>query len=282
MAKNKLRILVFPYTIAIFIMMVLFEALKTEVLVITNIWLSQMLSIFFITLVMFVFLLLLKRAISQHYNEINQELTNANVSATAANQQLQATNQELQATEEELRSTNDELVQQKQDMDILFHAIPEGIIRTDEKGKVLFCNKLILEGSSLRREDLVNKDIKNIVLPEDRPMFNEEFSKVALQGKVRELSFHNLKGIQMLADITLMKDNKNQTIGTLSAIREFAKTSKIIEELDNSRKELHQKIEEMQILHRTTVDREKRIIALKEQVEILKQELAKSKGAQTL
>lgn len=282
MAKNKVRILVFPYTVAIFIMMVAFEALKTEVFVISNLWLSHMLSIFFITLVMFVFLLLLKRAITQHYNAITQELTNANVSAEAANQQLQATNQELQAIEEELRSTNDELVQQKQDLDILFHAIPEGIIRTDEKGKVLFCNKLILEASGLRREDLVNKDIKNIVLPEDRPMFTEEFSKVSLQGKVRELSFHNLKGIQMLADITLLQDNKNHFIGTLSAIREFVKTSKIIEELNNSRKELHQKVEEMQLLHRITVDREKRIIALKEQVDALKQELTKGKGAQTL
>jgi len=282
MAKNKIRILVFPYTIAIFIMMALFEVLKTEVLVIDNLWLSHMLSIFFITLITFIFLFLLKRAITQHYNEINQELTDANISAVASNQELQATNQELLATEEELRSTNDELEQQKQDLDILFHAIPEGIIRTDEKGKVLFCNKLILEGSGLRREDLVNKDIKNLVLPEDRPVFNEEFSKVFLQGKVSELSFHNLKETRLLADITLLKDNKNQAIGTLSAIREFTKTSKMIEELDGSRKELHQKIEEMQILHRTTIDREKRIIALKEQVEILKQELAKSKGTQTL
>lgn len=282
MVKNKMRILVFPYTVAIFIMMVTFEALKTEVFVISPLWLSHWLTIIFVTLVTFGFLILLKSTITRHYNEINQELTNTNISAEAANQQLQATNQELQAIEDELRLTNDQLEQQKQDLDILIQAIPEGIIRTDEKGKVLFCNKLILEGTGLRREDLVSKDIKNIVLPEDRPMFNEEFSKVFLLGKVRELSFHNLKGTQLLTDITLLKDNKNHTIGTLSAIREFAKTGKIIEELDNSRKELRQKVEEMQLLHRTTVDREKRIIVLKEQVETLKQEIAKGKSAQTL
>ncbi|MDD5491405.1 MAG: hypothetical protein PHV60_01825, partial [bacterium] len=80
----------------------------------------------------------------------------------------------------------------------------------------------------------------------------------------------------------VLKDKKGQVIGTLSAIREFSKTGKIIEELDNSRKELRQKIEEMQLLHRTTMDREKRIIALKEQVDTLKQELARDKGTQTI
>jgi len=38
----------------------------------------------------------------------------------------------------------------------------------------------------------------------------------------------------------------------------------------------------MQLLHRTTIDREKRIIGLKEQVEALKQELAKNRDGQIL
>lgn len=282
MAKHKIRFWVFLYTAAIFITMVVFEALKTEVFVINHLWLSHALTIIFVTLVTFVFLIMQGRAITRRYKEITRELNNANMSAAAANQQLQATNQELQASAEELRSTTEDLEQQKQDLDILLQAIPEGIIRTDEKGKVLFCNKLILEGTGLRREDLVNKDIKNIVLPEDRAAFNEEFNKVFLQGTVRELSFHNLKGSPLLTDITLLKDLRNHTVGTLSAIREFSKIGKVIEELDNSRKELRQKIEEMQLLHRATIDREKRIIALKEQIEALKQELAKAKGDQSL
>lgn len=280
MVKPKISIWVFPYTAAVFVMMVGFEMLKTEGFVINHLWLSRGLAIFFVTLVTFSFLLRLKRAITRHYNESSQELTKANLFAAAANQQLQATNQELQASVEELRSTIAALEQEKQNLDILLQALPEGLIRTDEKGKVLFCNKLILERTGLRWEDLVNKDIKNIVLPEDRPMFIEEFSQVFLQGKITELSFHNLKGLQWLADITLLKDLKNHIIGTLSALREFSKTGKVIEELENSRKEFRQKAEEMQLLHKTTMDREKRIIELKEQIEKLRQEKAKDRGLQ--
>ncbi len=282
MDKNKMRIRVLPYTVAIFIMMVLFEVLQADIFIIKNSWLSRRAHIVFITFIAFVFLSLLKRSITRHYEDINQELTNANISAEAANQQLLATNQELQATEEELRSTNDELNQQQQDLDMILQTIPEGIIRTDDKGKVLFCNKRILEDTGLSRGDLLDKDIKNIVLLEEQLAFAKEFAKVFDQGLVKEMSFHNRKGTQVIADMVLLKDKKSHIIGTLTAIREFSKTGKIIEELANSKKELHQKIEEMQILHRTTIDREKRIIALKEQVEKLKQELAKGKDAKTL
>ena len=282
MDNHKAGLLVLPYTLLIFVLMAGFEFFKTEVLIINNFWLSHILTIVFVTLIAFVSLIVLKRMIIRHYQEITQELYNANISAEAANQELQATNQELQATEEALRSTNDELTQQKQDLDILIQAIPEGIIRTDAKGKVLFCNKIILEETGLNREDIVDKDIKNIVWLDDRPVFAQEFEKVFSQGMVKEVSFHSRKGMPVLADIVALKDKKNQVVGTISAVREFSRTGKIIEELDNSRKELNQKIAEMQLLHRTTMDREKRVIELKEQVEMLKQELVKGKGTQTL
>ncbi|MDD5259327.1 MAG: PAS domain-containing protein [bacterium] len=282
MDNNKIRQLMLPYTLLIFILIVVFEFLKTEIFIINNVWLAHILTIIFVTLMALVSLVILKSVIARQYQELIQELHNANISAQAANQELQATNQELRATEDELRSTNDELIQQKQDLDIILKTMPEGIIRTEAKGKVLFCNDIILEETGLNREDLLNKDIKNIVLPDDRMVFAKEFEKVFTQGAIKEVSFHSQKGTQVLADIVALKDKKNQVVGTISAIRVFSKTGKIIEELDNSRKELSQKIEEMRLLHRTTIDREKRIIELKEQVDSLKQELAKNRGTQTV
>ena len=282
MDNNKISLPVLPSTLLVLILLLVFEVLKTEIFVIKGLWLSRLSTIIVVTLGVSIFLLWLKQAIIRHYQEFNQELQNAHISAAAANQQLQATNQELQAMENELRLTNDQLEQQKQDLDLLVQTIPEGIIRTDVKGKVLFCNKRILEETGLNQEDILNKDIKNIVSLDDRPAFAQEFERVFVQGTIKELSFHSRQGTQVLADVVLLKDKRGQVSGTLSAIREFSKTGKIIEELDNSRKELRQKIEEMQLLHRTTIDREKRIIGLKEQVEALKQELAKNRDGQIL
>ncbi|MDD5131044.1 MAG: PAS domain-containing protein [bacterium] len=282
MDNNKISLPVLPSTLLVLILLLVFEVLKTEIFVIKGLWLSRLSTIIVVTLGVSIFLLWLKQAIIRHYQEFNQELQNAHISEAAANQQLQATNQELQAMENELRLTNDQLEQQKQDLDLLVQTIPEGIIRTDVKGKVLFCNKRILEETGLNQEDILNKDIKNIVSLDDRPAFAQEFERVFVQGTIKELSFHSRQGTQVLADVVLLKDKRGQVSGTLSAIREFSKTGKIIEELDNSRKELRQKIEEMQLLHRTTIDREKRIIGLKEQVEALKQELAKNRDGQIL
>jgi PAS domain S-box-containing protein len=280
--NNRFTLLLWPYTLIIFFIMMVFEALKSEVFVIKYLWLSPWVTIIFVTLIVFIFLIILKRASARYYSEINQELANANVAVEAANQELQATNQELQATEEELKSSNEELNQQTQELQMLLQTIPEGIIRTDAKGKVLFCNKQILDKNGLSREDVLNKDIKNIVSMDDRPAFAREFEKVFNQGTVKEISFHGRQGTPMLADIVVLKDHKSQVAGTLTAVREFSRTGKIIEELDSSRNELNQKIEEMKLLHQITIDREKRVIRLKEQVETLKQELAKSKGAQNL
>lgn len=280
MNNKKIYISMWPYTLTILMAMVIFEFLKTEVFVINSPWLSHLVTIIFVTLGTFILLVLLKNALHRNYFEINQELHNTQIAAAAANQELQAANQELQATEDELRSTNDELEQQRQDLQMLLQTIPEGIIKTDAKGKVLFCNKLVLEQTNLSQEEVLKKDIKNIVSIDDRPDFAQKFEKVFMQGIIKEMSFRNCKGTQVLADIIVMKDKQGQVIGALSAIREFSKTGKIIEELDNSRQDLRQKIEEMQLLHRTTIDREKRIIDLKAQVENLKQELAKNKGEQ--
>ncbi len=282
MDNNKIRQLVLPYTLIVFILTVVFEFLKTEVFVIDNLWLSHIVTIIFVTLVAFISLLILQRLITRHYQELIRELRNTHLKAEAARQELQATNQELQATDEELRSTNDELEQQRQDLDVLLQTIPEGIIRTDAKGKILFCNQRILEQTGLNQENILHKDIKNVVSLDDWPVFAHEFEKVFIQGMINEVSFHNPAGRQVLADIVAVKDKKGRVVGTISAVREFAKTGKIIEELDKSRKELSQKIEEMQLLHRVTMDREKRVIELKEQVDKLKEELAKNKGTQTV
>jgi PAS domain S-box-containing protein len=282
MDNKKPGIPVLPYTLFILVAIILFEFLKMEIFVINSLWLSHIITIIFVTLCTFILLVLLKKALQQNYFEITQELHNAQVAAEAANQELQAINQELQSTEDELRSTNDQLEQQKQDLDMLLQTIPEGIVRTDTKGKVLFCNKRILEETGLNREDILNKDIKNIVFLDDRPAFAKEFESVFTKGMIKEMPFRSRKGTQVLADLVVLKDKKGQINGTLGAIREFSKTGKISEELDNSRKELHQQIEEMQLLHRTTIDREKRIIDLKAQVEALKQELAKGRGAHTI
>ncbi len=282
MASNKPKFLVLLSTVIIFILTVVFEVLKTKVFLIEDNVFYHYSTVIFISICIFVIMTLNKRTIARYYQELNQELRNAQIAAAAANQELQAANQELQAAEDELRSTNDELEQQRQDLQLLLQTIPEGIIKTDAKGKVLFCNKLILEQTGLSQEDVLKKDIKNVVSVDDRPAFAQKFEKVFMQGAIKEMSFRNCQGTQVLADIIVMKDKQGQVIGALSAIREFSKTGKIIEALDNSRQELRQKIEEMQLLHRTTIDREKRIIDLKAQVETLKQELAKNKGAQTV
>lgn len=282
MENKKSGIPVLPYTVFIFLAMTIFEFMKMEIYIFNSLWLSHISTIIFVTLCTFILLVLLKKALQRDYFEITQELHNAQVSAEAANQELQAINQELQSTEDELRSTNDQLEQQKQDLDMLLQTIPEGIIRTDTKGKVLFCNKRILEETGLNREDVLNKDIKNVVFLDDRPAFAKEFESVFTKGLIKEMPFRSRNGTQVLADLVVLKDKKGQVNGTLSAIKEFSKTGKVIEELDHSRNELHRQIEEMQLLHRTTIDREKRIIDLKAQIEALKQELAKSRGAHTI
>jgi two-component system CheB/CheR fusion protein len=282
MDNKKAAFPVALYTLLIFVLIVVFEVMKSEVFLINTAWLSSLVTIIFVTLCTFSLLLMLKQALTRDYQDVNRELHNAYISAEAANQQLQAANEQLQSTEDELRVANDQLEQQRQYLDMLLQTIPEGIVRTDAKGKVLFCNKRILEETGLRQEEIMEKDIKNLVLPEDRPVFAKEFEKVFTQGMLKEISFHSRTGLRVLADVVVMKDKKGQVNGTLSAIKEFSKTGKVIEELDTSRQELKQKVEEMQLLHRTTMDREKRIIELKEQIETLKRELAKGRGTPTV
>jgi PAS domain S-box-containing protein len=280
MSKNRIVNLFILYAVIIFLVTTAMELHNIPPFDILSPIVYHLTGILVLALVFLFGLFRAKREVSDYYEESNRELVNTKVALEASNQELEAANQESQAITEQLRLANDELEWQKQDLDYLVQAIPEGIIRTDVKGKVTYFNQRLLEQTGLSQKAVQDKDIKNIVLAEDRAFFAESFQKIFNKFSIKELPFRSSQGDQMVMDMTLLKDAKGLAVGTLGILRDFTKTGKIIEELDNSKKELKQKIEEMQLMHKVTIDREKRIIQLKEEIEKLKVQLAKTKEKQ--
>jgi PAS domain S-box-containing protein len=276
--KSNLNIRVLPYTIFMAFILTAFELIKTALLEGSQVWLSVWLTVFFVTLVSFISLVVLKKAVDKYYSEINQVEVNAKLSAEAANEQLLATNEELQASSQELKAITEELEGQKEELSSIINSIPDGIFRTDTKGIITLVNQELVKQTGLSRKELPGQDIRITIMEEDRPQFMEEFDKVLGGVPVKELSARNCAGDHIMVDIYPINNARGKVLGTLGVTREFTRTANIIEALDESKRELGQKIADMEILHTVTIDREKRIIELKDQVAALKSELEKCKG----
>jgi len=275
---SNLNIRVLPYTVFIAFILMVFELIKIAVLEEAQVWLSFWLTVGFVTLVSFISLSVLKKAVDDYYNDLNRMEINAKLSAEAANEQLVAANQELQASTEELKATTEELEMQKEELALVINSIPDGIVRTDPKGAITLANQELLIQTGMTRQELIGRDIRIAFWEEDRPQFMAAFQKVLEGVPAKELSFHSCLGNHILVDMYALKDNTGRVQSTLGVTREFTKTTKVIEALDDSKKELGKKIAEMEILLTVTLDREKRNMELKNQVEALNRELAKSKG----
>ena len=278
MKGSNLNIRVLPYTVFIAFILMVFELIKIAVLEEAQVWLSFWLTVGFVTLVSFISLSVLKKAVDDYYNDLNRMEINAKLSAEAANEQLVAANQELQASTEELKATTEELEMLKEELALVINSIPDGIVRTDPKGAITLANQELLIQTGMTRQELIGRDIRIAFWEEDRPQFMAAFQKVLEGVPAKELSFHSCLGNHILVDMYALKDNTGRVQSTLGVTREFTKTTKVIEALDDSKKELGKKIAEMEILLTVTLDREKRIMELKNQVEALNRELAKSKG----
>lgn len=275
MSKNKVTFSLPLCIVSVLAVMVIFEIVKTDLLTFKRQWISQLLTIAFVTTVSAGAYMRFKKYSQFLFKLIEKEKIEKAHAMGLMDQENYNLKTELNVVQHDLNTVQAEFSRQMSKYQELIHTLPEYIIHTDFKGKILQANHEVLNGTGLAYEELFGKDIRTIIWEDERQRFLEGFQKTLEGATVKELVVRDLKGKQFLFNFILLKKLHEETVGVLCVAMELSKTSKIIDELNKSRQELKQTIKEMELLHRVSIEREKRILELKQQIEGLKQELAK-------
>lgn len=276
MNKNKLPISLALYSVVIFAVMVCFEIIENDFLSPKNIWIAHSVSIGFVTFLSMALYVVAGKFFSQYRERMLRENEEAVGALAVSKKENLSLKSELEQLQRELNTVQGEFSRQISRYQELLHMLPEYIIHTDLKGKILQVNQEVLNGTGFSYEEIFGRDIKIIIREDDREYFWDGFQKTLSGVPVKELVVRDIRGKQFLFNFILLKKPHEEMAGVLCVAMELSKTSKIIEELNQSRLELDQKVKEMELLHQVSFEREKRILELKQQIADLKSELTKS------
>jgi PAS domain S-box-containing protein len=181
---------------------------------------------------------------------------------------------ERKQAEEELRISEEKFSK-------AFRASPDAVTLTEmESGRILDMNDGFRNVFGYSREEAIGRTTLELGLYKDPADRNMMVQTLREQGNVRnlELTGRHKYGGELIAQLSVEKiemDGKSYLITTARDITERKKTEEL---LQKSEQGLKQKLRELEDFYNIAVGRELRMIELKEQIEELKEELAKYKN----
>jgi PAS domain S-box-containing protein len=178
---------------------------------------------------------------------------------------------------EDLEASRKETEATVQKIDAMSQAVNDALVMIDGQGKVLFWNQAAEKLFGYTASEVMGRDVHEMAAPaeawEDARAGMERFGETGqgvLFGSMRETIAVNRKGETFPVEINLSPFQLGEKWFAVGTVRD-------ITERKRAEKELKERMEEMERFSRLTVDRERRMIQLKEEINTLLEQTGKDK-----
>ena len=164
----------------------------------------------------------------------------------------------------------------------IIETMSDGLILVDLQGNIITTNKSALSLSGYNEQELKSVGLNGLFMEDN---FKEMLINKAFNGEI--INNYNLllitkkgENVPIIFSDSLLKDKNNNIIGIICIAKDITQLKKIEEQLQKRAWELETKIKELEKIQKLTVNREFRMMELKEENKKLKEkiEIIKNNG----
>jgi len=165
------------------------------------------------------------------------------------------------------------------DADIIIKNAPDPIFISDLEGKILSANDAVYEILGFRTDEVLEQSLSRFISPEETREFTAALREVIERGVTRNARLNPRSASGEVIPTTLnasaMRDPDGKVIGAIGILRDMRAYEKVVQDLQESKSELQEKILDLEKFEEVVVGRELKMIALEKEIENLKREVEK-------
>lgn len=166
--------------------------------------------------------------------------------------------------------------------DSLIKNAPDPIFVSDLEGKILSANDAVYELLGFRTDEVLEQSLSRFISAEETREFTAALREVIERGVTRNARLNPQSASGEVIPTTLnaaaLRDPDGRAIGAIGILRDMRSYEKVVQDLQESKAELQEKILDLEKFEEVVVGRELKMIALEKEIENLKRELEKAKG----
>jgi PAS domain S-box-containing protein len=160
---------------------------------------------------------------------------------------------------------------------------PDPVFVSDLEGKILQANEAVSQLLGFRQDEVVEQSLSRFISPEETREFTAALREVVERGVTRNARLNPRSASGEIIPTTLnasaLRDSDGKVIGAIGILRDMRAYEEVVQDLEQSKTELQEKILDLEKFEEVVVGRELKMIALEKELESLQRENEKLKAA---
>ncbi|GCE03369.1 PAS domain-containing protein [Dictyobacter aurantiacus] len=157
--------------------------------------------------------------------------------------------------------------------DSLIKNAPDPVFVSDLEGKILQANDAVYELLGFRPDEVLEQSLSRFIGPEETREFLAALREVIARGVTRNARLNPRSASGEVIPTTLnasaLRDTDGRVIGAIGILRDMRAYEKVLQDLQESKAELQEKILDLEKFEEVVVGRELKMIALEKRIESL-------------
>src|SRR2546421_135765 len=161
--------------------------------------------------------------------------------------------------------------------DSLIKNAPDPVFVSDLEGKILQANDAVYEVLGFRTDEVLEQSLSRFISTEETREFTAALREVIERGAMRNARLNPRSASGEIIPTTLnasaLRDSDGRVIGAIGILRDMRAYEKVVQDLQKSKAELQEKIQDLEKFEEVVVGRELKMIALEKRIESLEYQL---------
>jgi PAS domain S-box-containing protein len=158
---------------------------------------------------------------------------------------------------------------------------PDPVFVSDLEGKILQANDAVSQLLGFRQDEVLEQSLARFISAEETQEFTAALREVVEHGVTRDavLNPRSASGevIPTSLNASALRDSDGKVIGAIGILRDMRAYEQVVQDLEQSKTELQEKILDLEKFEEVVVGRELKMIALEKELESLQRENDKLK-----
>jgi PAS domain S-box-containing protein len=156
----------------------------------------------------------------------------------------------------------------------LIENAPDPVFVSDLEGKITLANDAVSQLLGFRTDEVVEQSVSRFISPEETRQFTAALREVVERGVTRNASLNPRSASGEVIPTTLnasaLRDPDGKVIGAIGILRDMRAYEKAVRDLEESKRELQEKILDLEKFEEVVVGRELKMIALERELDLVR------------
>jgi PAS domain S-box-containing protein len=154
---------------------------------------------------------------------------------------------------------------------------PDPVFVSDLEGKIIQANDAVSQLLGFRQDEVVEQSLSRFISPEETREFTAALREVVERGVTRNARLNPRSASGEVIPTTLnasaLRDSDGKVIGAIGILRDMRAYEEVVQDLEQSKTELQEKILDLEKFEEVVVGRELKMIALEKELERMQREI---------